>query len=390
MASIVNRPNGHRWICFAGPNGRRQTIRLGKAPKTLAAAFKDRIERLLAATVMNVAPDLDTARWVGGLSPHLHARLAAAGLAEGRQVVTLGDLLEDFAASIAVEPGTEHNHETVARNLCEHFGRGRRIDRITRADAATFCAWLTREGGDGGAPLAPATVSRRVGRAKQAFKHAVNRKWLRENPFVEEGRGNEANRDRDFSVVRELIEKVTDEATNAEFRAILALARWGGLRCPSEVLPMRWEQVDWSAATLLVKARKTRRHADRSERLIPLFVEIRDALEPLWTAAEEGQPLLFPRHHQMTGAGLTKELGRCCLAAGVPLWPKPFQNMRATRETELLEEFPLHVVVGWLGHSPTVSRKHYAQVTREHFQRAVMMGESADNVKRKRKRRTAP
>ena len=30
--------------------------------------------------------------------------------------------------------------------------------------------------------------------------------------------------------------------------------------------------------------------------------------------------------------------------AGLTPWPKPFQNLRSTRETELAETYPLHVV----------------------------------------------
>jgi hypothetical protein len=51
--------------------------------------------------------------------------------------------------------------------------------------------------------------------------------------------------------------------------------------------------------------------------------------------------------------------------------------MRSTRETELAEEFPMHVVCKWMGNSQPVAAKHYLQVTDEHFQRAAGMGEAA-------------
>jgi len=49
-----------------------------------------------------------------------------------------------------------------------------------------------------------------------------------------------------------------------------------------------------------------------------------------------------------------------------------FQNLRSTRETELAETFPIHVVTAWLGNSPEIARKHYLQVTNEHFVRAAV------------------
>ncbi len=53
--------------------------------------------------------------------------------------------------------------------------------------------------------------------------------------------------------------------------------------------------------------------------------------------------------------------------AGLVPWPKLWQNLRSTRETELMEnkDFSLQAVCQWIGNSPVVALKHYAQV-REH------------------------
>ena len=59
--------------------------------------------------------------------------------------------------------------------------------------------------------------------------------------------------------------------------------------------------------------------------------------------------------------------------AGLNPWPKPFQNLRATRETELMEIYPAHVVVSWIGHSEKVARQHYLQTTDTHFEKAVVL-----------------
>ena len=52
-------------------------------------------------------------------------------------------------------------------------------------------------------------------------------------------------------------------------------------------------------------------------------------------------------------------------------WPKLFQNLRSTRETELTKQFPIHVVCKWLGNSTTIASKHYLQITEEHYQDAA-------------------
>ncbi len=52
-------------------------------------------------------------------------------------------------------------------------------------------------------------------------------------------------------------------------------------------------------------------------------------------------------------------------------WPKLFQNLRPTRETELAQDYPLHVACAWIGNSQAVANKHYLQVTEEHFREAT-------------------
>ena len=55
--------------------------------------------------------------------------------------------------------------------------------------------------------------------------------------------------------------------------------------------------------------------------------------------------------------------------AGMVVWPKLFQNMRASCETDGLNEgHPAHVVAAFTGHSITVQRESYAQVTDGHFE----------------------
>jgi hypothetical protein len=54
----------------------------------------------------------------------------------------------------------------------------------------------------------------------------------------------------------------------------------------------------------------------------------------------------------------------------VAAWPKLFQNLRASRTTELAAEYPAHVAAYWLGHSTLVASKHYWQVTDADYERA--------------------
>ena len=58
--------------------------------------------------------------------------------------------------------------------------------------------------------------------------------------------------------------------------------------------------------------------------------------------------------------------------AGYKLWPRLFQNLRATRENELIAQgFPAHVVGEWLGHTAVVQAKHYLRVLDSYYETAI-------------------
>jgi hypothetical protein len=46
--------------------------------------------------------------------------------------------------------------------------------------------------------------------------------------------------------------------------------------------------------------------------------------------------------------------------------------MRASRQTELQREFPLHVVCSWLGNSPRIAQQSYLLVTEDDFAKAAV------------------
>ena len=57
--------------------------------------------------------------------------------------------------------------------------------------------------------------------------------------------------------------------------------------------------------------------------------------------------------------------------AGLEPWPRLFHAMRASRETELVREHPIHVVTAWLGNTPQIAMKHYLMVTETDFSKAI-------------------
>lgn len=70
-------------------------------------------------------------------------------------------------------------------------------------------------------------------------------------------------------------------------------------------------------------------------------------------------------------ANLRTQLKKIIKRAKLTPWPKLFHNLRATRETELAERFPMHVVCKWLGNTARVAAQHYLQVTDAHYADAI-------------------
>jgi integrase len=157
---------------------------------------------------------------------------------------------------------------------------------------------------------------------------------------------------------------------DGQWRLLFALSRFGGLRCPSEHLALRWSDVDWERGRMTVQSPKTEYHPGGESQIIPLFPELRPHLEAAWEMAEPGTVHVITRYRD-ANANLRTQLLRIIRRAGLKPWPKLFANLRSTRETELAESFPIHVVCEWIGNSQAVAAKHYLQVTDEHFGKAV-------------------
>jgi len=70
-------------------------------------------------------------------------------------------------------------------------------------------------------------------------------------------------------------------------------------------------------------------------------------------------------------SNLRTEMTRLPRRAGVSGWPRLFHSMRASRQTELQREFPLHVVCSCLGNSPRIAQQSYLLVTEDDFAKAA-------------------
>ncbi len=367
MASISNDPGGKRRILFVGPGGKRSAVRLGKVPERAAQTVRIHIEHLAAALATRTAPPMETTQWVAAVDDVLHDRLARVGLVEPRaksERVTLGAFLDDYLAGRTDAKASTHlvlGH--TRRCLIGFFGANALLDSITPAEAERWRNKLAEK-------LSANTVRRRCGIAKQYFRAAMKRGLVTSNPFSELASNVCANPSRFHFVDRQTIEKVLAACPDGQWRLMVALARFGGLRTPSETLGLRWGDIDWERSRMKVTATKTAHLPGEGIRWVPIFPELLPHLREAFEAAAEGETFVITRYRD-AACNLRTQFQRIIGRAGVTAWPKLWQNLRSTRETELVAEFPVHVVCRWLGNTPAVAMKSYLQVTEDHYRQAA-------------------
>jgi hypothetical protein len=97
-----------------------------------------------------------------------------------------------------------------------------------------------------------------------------------------------------------------------------------------------------------------------------LRVILSDAFEQAEPGAKEIVPMATRK-----GVNLRTHMERIISKAGHELWPRLFQNLRASCATDWVERYPSHVVAKWLGHSPKVAAQHYLMSRDHHFEDVV-------------------
>ena len=126
---------------------------------------------------------------------------------------------------------------------------------------------------------------------------------------------------------------------------------------------------------MVIHSPKTAHHEGKELRIVPIFPELRPYLEAGRDEAMPGIEAAFSdpviTRYRHANANLRTQLHRIITDAGLTPWPKVFHNLRSTRQTELSEHYPDHVVCSWIGNSQAVAAKHYLQTTDEHFAKAA-------------------
>lgn len=344
-------------------SGKRRTLWLGNVSKRAAERITRNVDDLVEADAAGIAPPPAAIKWATDVDERLHRNLERWGLVDPRGTVDAdGRLCRVFFEAWIVKncdnERTANNYRQAVGWFIRHVGNDRTLSSVTPADFADWLRWMVHP-----ERLAQSTANKHAKRIRTLFKKAIAARLLTDNPGTGTKIGSEVNRDRDHYVSIDDAGKIIT-AADPEWALMFGLCRFAGLRCPSEVIGLRWSDIDWAAGRMRIDSSKT------GLRFCPLWPRLRPLLNAQWDAAADGSVYVIGRNRD-SESNLRTQLGRIVERAGLVMWPKGFVNLRASCRTDLEEQFPGHVCDAWMGHSSKVAAKHYLQVTDDHWDRAT-------------------
>jgi integrase len=360
------RKNGTWEIQFRDEYRRKKTITLS------GNRYKERIARQLqdAVAVLNdkkinrdPTQDRVTKAWVENAPLEIREKLARFGLYELPAKHTTGELWDTFLNRHNDMYGATQKTYLYAKDRFFLFFRPTALlDELTQERMKEWRQFLLNEG-----KFAPATVAGTLSKAKAVFNWAKQEHWITVSPLAGVGRGSFRNRDKDRFITREEYHRLLNACPCQEWRTIIALARIGGLH-PCEILTLRWSDITKSRHRLQVFNAKLRQHERLCVREVPLFAEVATELERLrLLPGNEEQEYVINRYANREEANLGTQFARITRKAGIDRIARPFDNMRASRSTEVYHEYGAKKESLWIGHSVKVALDSYLMVTDDDY-----------------------
>ena len=362
------------------PDGRRVTIRLGSGQKQAEAAFKA-IGDLIDSAKANVEPTPETKGWVEhtvkeplcltliqcGLLEELPARLSGESL--GGEI-----LISQIADEYIATRGAGQSANTIAiyhkakGNLIACFGDVD-IRTLTARDGREFWRWLLEEGSkkvkkDETKGLGTNTAKQRLRFARAFFQHAIEDETIDRNPFKASGLKTSQTAAEKEYIPQSVIDDVIEQCPTHEWKLLLTLVRTIPTRIPSEIEELTWADVDVEKNTLLIHSPKTRT-IGKSARLVPLLEPLKEMLAKAYQQAEFGEQYVFPTLRSNTNPATTAK--KYVTKAKHKVWANFWNSIRASTETDLMDEYGLRRACQWAGNSPVTAMKNYALVRKTDF-----------------------
>jgi integrase len=218
------------------------------------------------------------------------------------------DLINDY--TVNGKRAIEHVQRRIDKGLAPWFGM-RRMASLTTSDIRAYVADRQEKG------AANATINRELAALKRMFTLAMQAGKLLAKPYIP--MLDEDNVRQGF-FERAQFEAVRDRLP-ARLQGVTTVAYYTGWRTRSEILPLKWRQIDRGAGTLRLEPGTTKNRDGRVFKYGEID-ELRAVIDAQWAAHEalRKQDVLCPWVFQRNGRQMksfVKAWQRACRTAGV-------------------------------------------------------------------------
>jgi integrase len=315
----------------------RRSIWLGRIGESDATAIHRHVDEIIAAQTADLPIPRATQRWLDQFpNRELVAKLVPV-LGTAKMLSSVVDLFLD-EKSRSVTASTLASIQNSLQPLTDAFGsqQVQSVDSVAlRSIHDGLCVGFSTRG-------------KFAAHWRQFFAWCVKNRYAVDNPAAELSTATMVGGK--HYVAAETIETIIAATDDPHLRAAIALARWGGIRMPSELYPISADSIDTSRQRLRIQDPKR-----DMVREIPIFPELVPHIEAIRTMYVSGLTTLSP-------SGITDRVKKLLTLVNIKPWPRLWHSMRATRETELIKAYGINAACLWLGNSERVALKHYSLV----------------------------
>ena len=361
MASIEKRQmkKGTAYAIVFYKDRKKHKVYFGRRYKLKEVqSAKVALESYLDAYATGEEPSRAAKAYFENAPPALQKRFAVIGIAARQVTLPLSEAWDEFVRDRRIEKEkTVYSYKNTYEWLERTVGRNTPIDQVDKATAERVQRVFVES-------LAAITASLHIVKIAAFWNWAVDKGYATSNPFKELKKLKVPPNKKLLYVDHETIDAVLDVCPTQEWRALIALWRYGGLR-RNEPFGLAKGEIDLERRTLTVFASKTESSSKGGYRTLPIFDRLYKELLP-FQGVPPGEIFTSISTHN-----INRRFGALIKRAGFTPWARAIHNLRASFENDLVAAgFPAHVVADWLGHTTAVQNAHYLQVMSEYFDRA--------------------
>jgi integrase len=340
----------------------RRTIYIGgrRFSKQTAIRLKEVVEALLYYRDNQIiVPEKSILLWIENAPDLIRDKLCKSGLIAMPKRITCKELWKMFLDEKNYKKqNTSDIYLSAKKEFFEYFSENQTISGLKKSQIEEWKTEMLLQS-------AVATVATTLKSTKAVFNWAVKKELITESPLKGVSRGSFINRENDRTVTMDEYRRILEACPNQTWKTLFAFVRIGGLRCPSEILMLRWQDIAIPDNRFIVRSPKTEHHDEKDIRTVPLFPVLLEEIKKLETE-KTGDKLFVNLYFEYKPHEAEIILDK----AGLSELPRPFDNMRASRSNEVYRQWGAYIETQWIGHSSRVRTDHYLNITDDDFRRA--------------------